>query len=45
MLYNEHDFLDRFAAAAADGFEGVEFLFPYAFPAEEIAARGVTPTI
>ncbi|MGL4190557.1 MAG: 2-oxo-tetronate isomerase [Sphaerotilus sulfidivorans] len=39
MLYNEHDFLDRFAAAAADGFEGVEFLFPYAFPAEEIAAR------
>ena len=39
MLYNEHDFLDRFAAAAADGFEGVEFLFPYAFTAEEIAAR------
>ncbi|MGR6806930.1 2-oxo-tetronate isomerase [Sphaerotilus natans] len=39
LLYNEHAFLDRFAAAAADGFEGVEYLFPYAFPAEEIAAR------
>ena len=33
MLYNEHDFLDRFAAAAKDGFEAVEFLFPYAFAA------------
>ncbi|MBQ0931816.1 hydroxypyruvate isomerase family protein [Ideonella sp. 4Y16] len=39
MLYNEHAFLDRFAAAAADGFLGVEYLFPYAFPAQEIAAR------
>ena len=32
MLYNEHDFLDRFAAAATDGFDGVEYLFPYAYP-------------
>ncbi len=39
MMYNEHDFLDRFAAAAQDGFRGVEFLFPYAFKAREIAAR------
>ena len=39
MLYNEHDFLDRFAAAARDGFSAVEFLFPYAFPASEIAER------
>jgi len=39
MLYNEHAFLDRFAAAAADGFEGVEYLFPYAFDAADIAAR------
>jgi 2-dehydrotetronate isomerase len=39
MMYNEHAFLDRFAAAAKDGFEGVEFLFPYAFPAAEIRAR------
>ena len=30
MLYPEHDFLDRFAAAARDGFRAVEFLFPYA---------------
>ncbi|RKJ99546.1 2-oxo-tetronate isomerase [Alicycliphilus denitrificans] len=39
MLYNEHAFLDRFAAAAADGFKGVEYLFPYEFPAAEIARR------
>ncbi len=39
MLYNEHDFLDRFGAAARDGFEGVEYLFPYAHPAAEIAQR------
>ena len=39
MMYTEHDFLDRFAAAAADGFEGVEFLFPYAHPPEDIARR------
>src|SRR5262249_10717398 len=37
MLYNEHAFLDRFAAARGDGFEAVEFLFPYAFPKEQIA--------
>jgi hydroxypyruvate isomerase len=39
MMYNEHPFLDRFAAASADGFRAVEFLFPYDFPADEIAAR------
>lgn len=39
MLYNEHPFLDRFAAAAEDGFEGVEFLFPYAYAPAELAAR------
>ena len=39
MLYNEHAFLDRFAAAAADGFDAVEYLFPYAFDRSEIAAR------
>lgn len=37
MLYNEHDFLDRFAAARADGFKGVEFMFPYAFAKERLA--------
>lgn len=39
FLYPEHDFLDRFAAAAADGFEGVEYLGPYEHPPEAIAAR------
>ena len=39
MLYNEHAFLDRFAAAAADSFSAVEFLFPYAFSAPDLAAR------
>jgi 2-dehydrotetronate isomerase len=39
MLYTEHAFLDRFAAAAADGFKAVEYLFPYEHPAAEIAAR------
>ena len=39
MLYNEVPFLERFAAAAADGFEAVEFLFPYDYPPEVIAAR------
>jgi hydroxypyruvate isomerase len=39
MLYPELDFLDRFAAAARDGFEAVEYQFPYAFDAGEIAAR------
>jgi len=39
MLYNDVDFLDRFAAAARDGFKAVEYLFPYAFASDELAAR------
>lgn len=39
MLYGEHDFLDRFAAARADGFTGVEYLFPYAYDKTELAKR------
>jgi hydroxypyruvate isomerase len=39
MLYPELDFLERFGAAARDGFKGVEFLFPYAYEARELAAR------
>ena len=39
MLYPELDFLDRFEAAATDGFEAVEYLFPYAWEPREIAAR------
>ena len=38
MLYTEHGFLDRFAAARADGFDAVEFMFPYDFPKERVAA-------
>ncbi|MFF7066608.1 2-oxo-tetronate isomerase [Streptomyces pseudovenezuelae] len=39
MMYTEHDFLDRFAAASADGFEAVEYLFPYAYDAAELRRR------
>lgn len=39
MMYNEHAFLERFAAAARDGFKAVEYLFPYEFPAAELKAR------
>ncbi|UTV29678.1 hydroxypyruvate isomerase [Photobacterium atrarenae] len=39
MLFTEHDFLDRFEAAAKAGFDGVEYLFPYDYPAEEIKSR------
>jgi 2-dehydrotetronate isomerase len=39
MLYPELDFLQRFEAAARDGFEAVEFLFPFAYEAHELAAR------
>ena len=39
MMYQEHDFLNRFGAAAKDGFKAVEFLFPYAYPAAELRAR------
>ncbi|MGI4777210.1 MAG: 2-oxo-tetronate isomerase [Janthinobacterium lividum] len=39
MLYPEFDFLDRFEAAAKDGFRAVEFFFPYAHAPDELAAR------
>ena len=39
MLFNEVDFLDRFEHAARAGFRGVEFLFPYAYRVDDIAAR------
>ncbi len=39
MLFNEIDFLDRFEAAARAGFSGVEYLFPYAYPAAELRTR------
>ena len=39
MLFTELPFLDRFEAAAQAGFKAVEFLFPYAWPAQEIKQR------
>jgi hydroxypyruvate isomerase len=39
MMFQEVPFLERFAVAAACGFTGVEYLFPYEFPADEITAR------
>ena len=36
MLFNESPFLERFEKAAKSGFQAVEFLFPYAFPVEDI---------
>ena len=36
MLFNEVPFMERFEKAAKSGFQAVEFLFPYAFSAEDI---------
>jgi 2-dehydrotetronate isomerase len=36
-MYGEYSFLDRFAAAARDGFAAVEFMFPYEYPATKLA--------
>lgn len=45
FLFQEHDFLDRFGAAARAGFTGVEFHFPYAHDkavlAEVVMTSGV----
>jgi hydroxypyruvate isomerase len=38
-LFTEHEFLDRFAAAAQARFRAVEFAQPYAWPTADIAAR------
>lgn len=49
MMYREHDFLDRFKAAAADGFKAVEYLFPYDYAAdtlaEQLAGHGLTQAL
>ena len=37
MLFCEHDFLDRFAAARDAGFEAVEMQFPYQMQPDDIA--------
>jgi len=38
LMYTEVPFADRFAAAARDGFQAVEFLFPYAYKPADLAA-------
>lgn len=38
-LFNEVEFLERFAAARAQGFDAVELLFPYAISPHEIEER------
>jgi hydroxypyruvate isomerase len=49
LLFNEHAFLDRFAAAARAGFKGVEYLFPYEYPktqlTEELEKHGLTQVL
>jgi hydroxypyruvate isomerase len=37
MMFQELPFLERFGAAAAAGFRGVEFLFPYDFAPQDVA--------
>ena len=39
MLFQEHDFLGRFDAAARAGFKGVEYLGPYDHTPDEVVAR------
>ena len=49
MLFNELPFLDRFAAARAAGFSGVEYLFPYDFEksvlGEQLQRHGLTQVL
>ena len=37
MLFSEFEFFDRFEAAATAGFDGVEYLFPYAYDKSRLA--------
>ena len=39
MMFTEHAFTDRFEAAQAAGFTGVEYLFPYDWPAQNLSDR------
>jgi hydroxypyruvate isomerase len=39
MLFAEHEFLDRFEAAARAGFEAVEYGIPYSYPKDVLAER------
>ena len=42
MLFNEVPFMERFGQAASNGFRAVEFLFPYAFSAADLAQQLAT---
>jgi len=39
FLFQEHPFLERFAAAKAAGFRYVEYMFPYPYSPEELQAK------
>jgi hydroxypyruvate isomerase len=39
MLFKEVPFLERFKAAARAGFQGVEFMFPYLYAADDLKNR------
>lgn len=49
MLFNELPFVERFAAAKAAGFSGVEYLFPYDFDKaelrEQLTRHGLTQVL
>src|SRR5688500_8814144 len=49
MLFGELPFIDRFAAAKAAGFSGVEYLFPYDFEKadlrEQLQQHGLTQVL
>lgn len=42
MLFTEMPMLERFAAAAEAGFQGVEILFPYDIPARDLSRAAIT---
>ena len=49
MMFTEHPFMDRFAAAAEAGFKGVEYLFPYDYEPgqilQELKTHGLTQVL
>ena len=45
LLFTEQPFIDRFTTASRAGFRAVEFLFPYDFPADELANRLVEESL
>lgn len=39
MMFNEHEFLDRFKAASVAGFTAVEYLFPYDYTTQQLVEQ------